>query len=201
MKHLLAFLTIILVSGCSTLIPMPENVSRYEKWEVHKARLLKLEHWELHGRIFIQAKNDGFSSTIHWKQQGQTYELGFTAPFNQGIYKLRGSPEKVSIVLPDSTIRNASDPESLIKETLGFHFPISGLSYWVRGLPWPKGPSRNIILDQNERLAELSQAGWHIKISRYIHIRDIYLPSKLMMENRYLKIKMVVKEWIIPNPK
>ncbi len=185
----------MILSGCTTLSPSSQQASEFEQWESHKTHLSGLKHWQMDSRIFIQTKDDGFSSGIRWIQQDQSYQLRFSAPFSQGIYHLTGDPENVSIRLPDNTEQSAKDPESLMEETLGFKLPVSGLSYWLRGLPYPDDPDRDIILDNNERLAELKQAGWEIKISRYIHKNEYYLPTKLTMENKHLKLKMVVNEW------
>lgn len=187
----------MILSGCTTLLPQSQTSSDFEQWEAHKAQLTDLTEWQMNSRIFIQTKDDGFSSTIRWIQQGESYQLRFSAPFNQGIYHLTGSPDKVSILMPDNTEQTAEDPETLMKKALGFRLPVSGLSYWLRGLPYPDDPDRKIILDNSERLAELKQAGWKIKISRYIHTEGFYLPTNLTMENKHLKLKMAVGEWTI----
>jgi len=198
MKIFSLLLSLLILTGCTSLSPSSQPPSEFEQWEQHKAHLSELKNWQMDSRIFIQTKEDGFSSSIRWIQQDQSYQLHFSAPFSQGIYHLTGDPEKVSIHLPDNTEQSARDPETLMKKTLGFRLPVSGLSYWLRGLPYPDEPDRNIILDRNERLSELKQAGWNIRISRYIHKNGYYLPTKLKMENRHLKMKMVVNKWIIP---
>jgi len=195
MKIFFLILPLIILSGCTTLSSSSQPSSDFDQWEAHKAHLSDLKHWQMNSRIFIQTKDDGFSSSIRWVQEVQSYQLRFSAPFGQGIYHLTGNPEKVSILLPDNTEQTAADPETLMKQALGFKLPVSGLSYWLRGLPYPEDPDRNIILDRNERLSELNQAGWDIKISRYLHKDGYYLPTKLTMENRHLKMKMVVKQW------
>ena len=188
----------MILSGCSTLSPVSHSPSEFEQWEAHKAHLSALNQWQMDSRIFIQTKDDGFSSTIRWIQEGSSYQLRFSAPFSRGIYHMTGNPETVSILLPDNTEQSAKDPETLMKKALGFKLPVSGLSYWLRGLPYPDDPDRDIILDSNERLSELEQAGWDIKISKYIHKDGYYLPTKLTMENKHLKMKMAVGQWILP---
>ncbi len=201
MKIFLLIISLLVLTGCTTLSPSTQPVSEFKQWEQHKAHLSGLKNWQMDSRIFIQTKEEGFSSSIRWKQQGQSYQLRFSAPFSQGIYLLTGSPEKVSIRLPDNTEQSAKDPETLMKQALGFKLPVSGLNYWLRGLPYPDDPDRDIILDKNERLIALKQAGWKIKISRYIHQDGYYLPTKLTMENKHLRMKMVVNKWIISTQK
>lgn len=197
MRNICLFIALALLSGCASLLPEKQAQPVYEQWENHQHRLTDLNHWQVDGRIFVQTKEDGFSSSIRWQQHDQAYQLRFSAPFGQGIYHLSGEPGKVSIVLPDNTEQQAKDPESLIKQTLGFKLPVNGLNYWIRGLPDPADPARDIVLDSNERLIDLKQAGWQIHISRYRKILDYFLPEKLTMENRHLKIKMVIKAWDI----
>lgn len=190
------FLALLAISGCvNNPATQQSQPSEYIHWEAHKAHLSKLNQWQMDSRIFIQAQKDGFSSSVQWTQQAEDYQLRFSAPFGQGQYLLTGEPDKVSILLPDNTVQTANDPESLMKKTLGFKLPVSGLGYWLRGLPYPDEPQRDIILDSNERLAKLKQAGWEISISKYIHKDGYYLPTKLVMENRHIKIKMAIKQW------
>ncbi|MFK8068011.1 MAG: lipoprotein insertase outer membrane protein LolB [Gammaproteobacteria bacterium] len=193
-------LVFFVISGCANLnLPLPKLTTEspvFDQWEAHKIHISELKYWRMNSRAFIQSKDDGFASSIRWKQQDQLYDIRFTAPFSQGLYHLSGAPENVSILLPDGTEQTAIDPETLMNKTLGFKFPVSGLGYWLRGLPYPEDPGRDIVLDSNERLAELKQAGWDIKISKYIHKDGYYLPTKLTIENSHLKIKMAVSEWI-----
>lgn len=194
MKKIL-ILSVTLLTGCISNPHLSTPPSEYVHWEAHKQRLSELKNWQMNSRIFIEARKDGVSSSIHWEQKENNYQLKFSAPFGPGQYVLTGEPGNVSILLPDNTQQNAEDPESLMKKTLGFELPVSGLSYWLRGLPYPDEPQRDIILDTNERLSKLKQAGWEITISKYIHKDGYYLPTKLKMENRYVKIKMAVKQW------
>lgn len=192
----LFLLALLFVSGCTTFSSTPTtSPSEFVQWEAHKAHLSALNHWQMDSRIFIQAKKEGFSSSVRWLQHDESYQLRFSAPFGQGQYILNGQPDKVSILLPDNSEQTAKDPESLMQKALGFKLPVSGLGYWLRGLPYPVDPERDLILDSNERLSKLKQAGWEISISKYVHKDGYYLPTKLIMENRHLKIKMAVKQW------
>lgn len=187
-----------MLSGCASQANrgQPENIV-YNGWQQHQQRLQHLDSWQVSGRIFIQSPKDGFSSNINWENQLENYHIRFTAPLGQGVYDLRGRPGHVTIVLPDNSIADAKDPETLIKQTLGVRLPVSGLRYWIRGLPDPADESRDILLDANERLIKLEQAGWEITINRYRQHGDYFLPDKLTMENRHMKIKMALKNWTL----
>lgn len=196
-RFILLGLLSMLTACASSPAPKATPSDAYPHWQAHQARLNAITHWQVSGRIFMQTQDDGFSSQIDWVNRDQIYQIRFTAPMGQGVYDLQGEPGKVSMTMPNNQTETASNPESLMQKTLGVSLPVSGLSYWLRGLPNPANSSRDILLDTHERLIRLEQQGWKIIISRYRQQGDIYLPDKLIMENKHVKIKMALKDWRI----
>lgn len=187
---------LLVISGCSTLTSdKPAPPAAFDQWHAHQEKIISLDQWMIEGRLFLKTSKDGFSSSFIWRQQSDNYQIDFSAPMNQGSYHLTGSPEKVTIRLPDNSLQSANDPETLMKKTLGFKLPIKGLHYWLRGIPDPLDTNRGIVLDRDERLSKLSQAGWDIQITQYILSKGYQLPKKLTMENSHLKVKLAIKQW------
>jgi outer membrane lipoprotein LolB len=81
----------------------------------------------------------------------------------------------------------------------GWALPLSGLRYWVLGIPEPKrGFERDAKrghLDAYGRLAKLRQGGWTIDYQQYQDTQPIELPQEIALSNRALKVKLVVSEW------
>jgi outer membrane biogenesis lipoprotein LolB len=55
----------------------------------------------------------------------------------------------------------------------------------------------NYQLDNNGRLSLLQQADWMITYERYQPVKGVSLPSKLALENKEFKVKIVVALWEI----
>jgi len=77
----------------------------------------------------------------------------------------------------------------------GWRVPLSGLRYWIIGLPDPQARVIDLELDPMGRLAELRQLGWHIRYQRYGEFDGVALPTRLTLENSQLRAKLVVRSW------
>ena len=64
------------------------------------------------------------------------------------------------------TLDRARIPILLLEQTLGLRLPVTGLRYWVRGLPAP-GPTALLQTDAAGRLTRLEQNGWVIEYPSY----------------------------------
>jgi outer membrane lipoprotein LolB len=82
----------------------------------------------------------------------------------------------------------------LFEQQLGSRLPVSSLYYWIRGLPVP-GIEAQKQLDAFHRITVLSQQGWRIEYSRYSSINQIDLPSKMILNNSALNVKIIINQW------
>lgn len=186
---------LLLLGACAARAPLPENSAGYER---HLAVLRELGSWRLHGRIAIQHQREGWSATLQWRQQGAEYVLRLSAPLGRGSVELSGSEAGVSMRTADNRLLHADDAEALMQDNLGWHVPLSGLSYWVRGMPEPGSRPERIALDEQGRLRDLAQDGWQVNYERYRSAGRYQLPGKLTLEHRQLRVRLVISDWIIP---
>lgn len=89
----------------------------------------------------------------------------------------------------------AEDAETLLQNYLGWQVPVSGLHYWIRGLPSPQTIVQTMLLDEQSRLSELTQAGWRVSYKRYQTHKGLQLPAKMELLNASLKVKLVIRQW------
>lgn len=187
---------LVLISGCATRQPLDE-VANNTSWQIHRDKLYKLHNWELKGRIAIQLEQEAWSASVYWHQQQEVYNLRIIAPLGQGTYELYGDQSGVSLRTAENKLFEAKDVESLLREHLGWYVPLSGLVYWVRGVPEPGNKAETLLLDKRGRMINLTQSGWHVSCTRYLS-RGIYtLPGKIIMENDKLKLRLVIRDWDI----
>ncbi|MCZ6525494.1 MAG: lipoprotein insertase outer membrane protein LolB [Gammaproteobacteria bacterium] len=186
----------LMITGCTTQQQVPDDI-KAAKWQLHMEQVYQLNAWQLKGRIAVQMHKDGWSASLLWQQDSQGYFLRLIAPLGRGVYELTGSENKVELQMQEGNTLTAKDPEALLKESLGWHFPLSGLSYWVRGVPQPGVKLESFVLDRNGRIADMSQSGWQISYLQYSNITDYHLPKKIVMHNEKLKIRLIIKDWQI----
>lgn len=185
------------IAGCAQLSqPSPRLPSNPEQaWQARRLALQKIEVWKLKGRLAIDAIKEVWTGTLHWAQNGDEFEILWFFPFGQGSVKLQGNPERVTLWLPKKAPMTATSAEDLLKINLGWSLPVSGLRYWLLGLPAPELPVLNLSLDSWGRVLRLSQGGWQIQYLDYQSINHYELPGKIFLNNPKLRLRLVIDQW------
>lgn len=154
-----------------------------------------IKSWDISGVIGVQEAKEAWSATVNWQQLGlNNYQLRLIGPAGVGTVIVNGKPGNVTLTNSKNETFRAGSSEALFKQQTGLHIPVSHLRYWVRGIPVP-GIAANTSMDESNRIATMQQAGWSIQYVRYAQIRGYNLPSKIIMSNSQMKIKMVINSW------
>ena len=185
----------VLFAACETtpeVVPVddPERV-----WAERQARLAAIEQWTAFGKLGIQSPQDSWSASLTWRQDRDSYRLRLSGPLGQGLMELRGSPGLVELHTSDDGVYRARTAEELMQTHAGWRVPLSGLRYWILGRPDPQARIVDLELDPGGRLAELHQLGWRIRYERYGEFDGLTLPTRLTLENRQLRAKLVIRSW------
>ena len=186
---------VCLLAGCAAAPGVKPDLAHSEAlWAAREASLARLDIWTLRGRIGVVADERAWSATVLWEQAPSGYRIDIVGPVGQGRATVLGGPAGVSLAAEGRT-DSARTPEALIRKHLGWDVPVSGLRYWLRGLPRP-GPVQDRSLDGRGRLVSLDQAGWHIEFQRYQpSAAGVDLPYKLSLETDRLRVRVAVQSW------
>ncbi|MBI2993891.1 MAG: outer membrane lipoprotein LolB [Gammaproteobacteria bacterium] len=195
-RYLAIFYCALSVAGCAVQPPGPV-ADRAAVWQARSARLAGVTHWILKGRIAVQLEREGWTATLHWEQRPDNYVLRVSAPLGRGTFELTGTPDGVTLQTSDNRLYHADQPESLLQQTLGWQLPVSGLYYWVRGMPDPGSRFDVLDLDDQGRINDLIQDGWQVNYERYRLAGDLELPGKITLENERLRVRLVISDWIL----
>ncbi len=156
----------------------------------------QLQSWKLNGRLSITSEKESGTVTFHWSQDKDAYLMSFIAPLGQGTFALRGGEEDgVYLLTAKNKILHADNAETILQQTVGWHVPVSGFSYWVRGLQEPGVNVTNQQVDNLGRITEMQQADWSISIKRYMDVDGLDLPAKIFMHNDHVKLKLIIQNW------
>ncbi|VAW97007.1 hypothetical protein MNBD_GAMMA20-635 [hydrothermal vent metagenome] len=192
-----AVLTItLLLTGCASQ-PGPPALTPHEEaqaWRIHQALVSGLGEWALSGRISVRTEDDSWSGKLRWRQGGEQFHIAFDAPMGMGAARLRSDNTGVHMEVADGKEFSAPDAESLLYQFFGMRLPVTGLRYWVTGLPQP-GMSSSLEYDGAGRLARMQQASWDIRYRGYLHVQNVDLPQKIFIENRRLNVRLVIERW------
>lgn len=156
----------------------------------------QIKSWKLNGRLSITSERESGTVTFHWSQDDEAYLMSFNAPLGQGTFALRGGEEDgVYLLTAENKILHADNAETILQQTVGWHVPVSGFRYWVRGLQEPGVDMTNQQVDEQGRITEMQQADWSISIKRYMDVDGLALPGKIFMHNDHVKLKLIIQTW------
>jgi outer membrane lipoprotein LolB len=195
---------LLVLTACSTMQPAgPEATSPQisPSWEERKATLEALRDWSLTGRVAINNGNQGWQASVAWQQQADSYTIELIGPFGQGQITVSGDARGVRL-RDGNRLIDAEDADSLFERATGTRLPISGLYFWIRGIPDPAITSR-LAFDQQGRPVRIEQSGWTIEIPNYIQVTrspaSVDLPNRINAQQDDLKVKIIIQQWQLAN--
>jgi len=179
------------LSGCATLFST-KKPSPSLSWPARKQILTAMHAWHAEGAMAIKMPDQSLSAHFDWQQHdNQSYLMTLFGPLGMGSVVIQGNQQTFTLRTADGKTFTATSPEQLIRQQLGWNLPISNLYYWIRGLPAPKKTSM-ITFDSAHRLAHLAQQGWSIEYLDYDNFNGIELPSKLLLKDDRIELRIVV---------
>ncbi|MEY3182736.1 MAG: lipoprotein localization protein LolB [Pseudomonadota bacterium] len=158
-------------------------------------KLSQLSHFRVSGKVAFRQGDTGGQAKFIWKQTGKDFTLQLFNPFGGEEAHLAFHHGQYQLSLPNKGIQHSQSIELLFKENLGWSAPIAHLSYWIRGIPLPKLPSKIQYDFDGNRI--LTQDDWKITYSRVETVNTLPLPSSMLLEqqtkaNELIRLKMVL---------
>lgn len=189
-----ALVLVAALSGCATQPASTPETSA--AWTARQAALAQRSTWQADGRIGVVNGQDGWHASFQWTQQGPTYRIDLIGPLGQGRVLIEGGAEEVTLQTQDGQRQSAPDPDTLLGQSLGVSLPVSGLRYWIRGLPQP-GTTPVLQTDAAGRLLRLEQNGWVIEYPAYAPspVLNLDLPERIIARHQDLGVKLVIEQW------
>lgn len=195
MKRGLFLVCCVLLVGCPATPLKPSTTPATKAlWKTHQEQLGAIKAWHLNARIGIVTQRENWTANVHWQQNPLTYTLIFKAPLGQSTMSLTGDPRRVVMRTTDGEEIEESNPDVLIAKVLELPIPVTGLYFWIRGIPSPH-PIPKYQLNEAGYLYSLQQDGWDIAYKRYTEIGDIALPEVIFLENQHFEVRIAVSQW------
>lgn len=195
MKWLVFLLLPLLVVGCAAPLPAPPADAE-ATWQSRQQLLTKMTDWRLNGRLAITRGAEAWHLKVNWRQKQSGYEIFLSGPFGAGQVKLTGNSDGVVLRDAERHAYYAREPEILLYEHTGVFMPVTGLRYWILGLPDPgKNHTSQTRLDAYGRLTELQQRDWIVRFPDYVAVKQYQLPEKLLIQSEDIEVRLVVDDW------
>ena len=123
---------------------VPQDPVRSELWRERQQQFAVYDSWHLRARAAITRQAEAYNVGISWKHDPAQSMLLLDAPFGQGVFRIdRAQNGDYRLRLPDGGVFVNQTPEALLEDVIGWSLPISGLEYWIRGLPHPDSEYRH----------------------------------------------------------
>ncbi len=181
-----------LLAGCA--VAPPDNLSD-SVWAARHAALANLNAWNLDGRIGVLTSTEGWHGSVFWKQRSAGYQIELVGPLGQGRTRIEGDAGGVRVWSASGETYAAADLDQLMERELGLPIPMTGLIYWVRGLPDPNLSGTVMSGDEQGRLRRLEQGGWVIEFTRYEPYLGHDLPTRIKATRGDLRVKLAIARW------
>lgn len=199
---LLSLLFVVSFTGCALAPPQPPEAV-HAAWQARQARLQTVQAWELQGRLAVRAGDQGGHMGLRWRRQPDHDVIDLTGPLGKPLLQLQRDARGAWVRDAEQKTYAAPDPESLVFDLTGWRLPLTGLPYWVRGLPLPDVPMRE-ELDAYGRLKSLHQLGWEVQFQEYATHHGWELPRKLLLRRTEtdasgppVELRLVIGQWAL----
>ncbi len=188
----LSVFSLLFISSCATRQPRVADPEQH--WQKHLASVAGLPSWRVSGRVAVKTEQDGWTASFSWRQTGDDYTIRLHGPLGRGMVELSGNPQRVLLKQSGQPVQSAASAEDLLFQATGWMFPVSGLRYWILGVPVP-GQKEQHSLSADGSLQRLDQAGWQTDYKKYHQVEGLNLPAKLHLANGKIEVKLIAREW------
>ena len=189
----------VMLSACAPPKKISLTAPNEHQWQQHQQQVSAINRWNISGRMAIETEDNGGQVDIFWQQtQNDTYDIRMIAPFGGGTSLLTSRPEGVVFTSSNGEQIVEKNADRLMARVEGWTFPVSGLRYWILGVPEPEKHFRLINWNEQGYVNLMEQDGWRIEMLNYRQVAAYTLPKKIFisrLDRDDLSVRMVIREW------
>lgn len=186
-----------MLAGCSQLGNLSERDKVQQQWLHWQQAVQPIDRWDVHARAVVKLEAGVYHVGIRWRHERQGFVILLEAPFGQGVFRIETSSESAlyRLSLPDGQVYQNASTEALLEEVIGWSIPLSGLEFWIRGLPRPDSVYSHRSAAEGMPLS-INQDGWSIRYLDYFaSLGSPGLPRKMQLARDDLTLKLVIERW------
>ena len=186
---------ILSLLACSTLETGYPTFGK--DWSQQPIPPVGLSKWKIEGRIGVRTSDDSWHASLVWEHDRDFDRLQIQDPLGLDAVVIRLDEDEMRMELSDGTVYRSTTPDQLFRSRIGIAAPVRALSYWVQGLPFPKGEYQ-LGHAPSGRLEVLDQGGWSVQYHGYALNLPWALPRKLSVFTNDTRLKLVIDSWSFP---
>ncbi len=194
-RHLIRLYLILLtfflfLSGCAHRID--QQTALYANW---KDQLSQQSNWQVEGKMAFISSQERQSANLNWQQKEELNQLILTTFIGTRVLALKQSAEGAELEYDDQVFydQNAS---ALLHRLTGFTIPLENAEHWLKGT----ATDESLQVDELGRAKSITWqdtdgSQWDISYGDYQQHAGFWLPKKLTLKHRDIKIKIQLYEW------
>jgi len=189
------------MTACSRPGDLAEQPPIGDLWQSQQAAAGDVREWNLYARAALRLEGEAYNIGIRWQRwRDGRFMILLEAPFGQGVFRIDSNePGVYRLLLPDGQSFENTTAEALLEDAVGWSLPISGLDFWIRGLPHPQSAYSH-RLDSRGRARSIRQDGWDIDYLDYEAAPDgLQLPRRMRLVDDPVTFKLVIEHWQPPS--
>ena len=151
-----------------------------------------LSSFSVSGKLAWQDSGKGDSVRFQWDYQQPQIRLDLLTPLGSVAAHVDASPGNVVMETAKGDRLTATSLEALSTRVFELTLPLSGLEYWVQGLPIPDQPFTEEALPGGKRL---HQGGWQLDYPSWTQVNGVSLPLSLDMQQGDVTLRLRLHDW------
>lgn len=199
MTRYFPYLLLLLTAGCAGPFYRGDAPPDAGVWRQHQQQVKQLQQWNISGRFSLVTASNGGQGDLFWQQyNAHDYDIKLVAPFGGGASMIHSRADYVRLDTSAGEQYYDADIDALIARVDGMQFPVSGLRYWIRGLPAPGSRARFTGWNEQGLLSQLEQDGWQVSMRGYAPAGDYQLPRKIFikrLDDKDVDVRVVIRDW------
>jgi len=181
---------LLMMNACATRSIAPATV---ESTSAGGCSICALQVWTLEGRVAVQAGQEGWNANLHWEHDRFQDRVRISGPFSQGAVSVVLQDDLIYINEGNGNTEVSRDPDTALRERIGFPVPLRSLRYWLLGVPAQQAESAAAVTTGDGFV----QQGWTLSYSGVYRADGFTLPGRTVANNEHAKLKLVIDSWAV----
>jgi len=195
-KRSVVLLAALLLSACITITQPPVPIEdAQQEWVARTDYLYQQQDWTAHIALLGNSHQQKFKVRVVWKQQAENYQIKLRDFIGRTIAIIDGTPAGVVAKTSKGERYQGDDAEALIKQLFDINIPVTGMRYWLQGVPMENESIDQLVLDDHGLAKTLSQQGWAMSYPHYMENQPYKMPSQVILEFENIKLTAKISQW------
>ena len=189
-QTLSTLILIIFLASCATPPQSTINLNS----AAHQLSLEQQGHWLIKGKLGFKSPEKKQSANFRWQQTQQQYQLNLTSIIGTSLLNMKGNEQSATLITDDETYHD-SDPSHLIWRVTGWQIPVEKLRFWIKG---QHQKNDQVLTSEQGWVSQLQPVctnceNWIINYDNYKLVNDIWLPYKVVLNNRLNNSQLLIR--------